>query len=75
MFAQIDKIMSSIGAGINSGLDVKDHNSGTTHTTTEKLRKRKKCDDVAHSEDQAARCSVEKKQFFVSFSTISGKNV
>ncbi|XP_019738511.1 ankyrin repeat and sterile alpha motif domain-containing protein 1B-like [Hippocampus comes] len=25
---EIDKIMSSIGAGINSGLDVKDHNSG-----------------------------------------------
>lgn len=30
-FVQIDKIMSSIGAGIRSGLDFKEENSGETH--------------------------------------------
>ena len=31
-FVQIDKIMSSIGAGIGSGLDIKEDTSGKTHT-------------------------------------------
>lgn len=31
-FVQIDKIMSSIGAGIGSGLDIKDETSGKPHT-------------------------------------------
>lgn len=32
VFIQIDKIMSSIGAGIGSGLDIKEDSSGETRT-------------------------------------------
>lgn len=32
LFVQIDKIMSSIGAGIGSGLDIKEDTSGEIHT-------------------------------------------
>lgn len=48
-FVQIDKIMSSIGAGIGSGLDIKEDTSGKIHTSMYSMREHvSECDLKDH---------------------------